>query len=341
MKTPITIGTFNAENLFLRYKFFYSAKPKKGETQEQADKRYQQKMQEFLQKGAYPEQIETTLEDKKEIKAGQTSNTAKVILAHKPQIMVLQEIENMVALKEFNTTYLKRLYDHKILIAGNDPRGINVGLLSNFPVTYLKTNVDVSDPVTGKQLFSRDCLEVGICTDKEAEKTTLTLYINHLKSQLATSKQDEIDSTEKRGRQAKWVAELLLKKYGSALKGKFVVCGDFNQHFASPELQQLLQLPGLENVVQQRPLKNLKIPGQPTVEEKDRWTYYYDGAVQQLDYILLSPDLAKSSARENVEIEKRGFANYVDQYGGERFESVGKEGTEASDHAAVFTTLRI
>ncbi len=336
----VSIGTFNAENLFLRYKFFYSFKPRKGETEEEAAARAQKKLESLIKEGGYYEFIKTTLEDKKKIKAGQTSNTAKVIAAHKPDIMVFQEIESMDALRKFNSQYLKRLYKHAILITGNDLRGINVALLSNLPITYLKTNVDIKDPVTKKQLFSRDCLEVGVSKEEDGD-TILTLFINHFKSQLARSQKEAENATSKRGRQAKWVADMLKKRYGQTLEGKFVVCGDLNQQPDAPELQSLLQLNGMENVVQKKALNNLKVPGLDAVSDSDRWTHYYEGEVSQLDYILLSPDLAEASADEDVIIEKQGFADYVDKWEGKRFDGVGPEGTEASDHAGVFTTINV
>jgi len=90
-------------------------------------------------------------------------------------------------------------------------------------------------------------------------------------------------------------------------------------------------------------LSKLKIPGQDTVTDADRWTHYLedDDTISQLDYILLSPSLAEKSSQKPVIIEKRGLANYVKKYIGERFPTVGPRDSEASDHCAVFTTLQI
>ena len=167
------------------------------------------------------------------------------------------------------------------------------------------------------------------------------MFINHFKSQLAKSDEERQKATEKRGRQADWVAETLKQRYGPDLRGgDFVVLGDFNADRTADELQSLLRLPGLENIVQTR---SLKIPGQGVVTESDRWTHYFDGdkTTSQLDYVLLSPNLAERSAQEDVIIEKRGLADYVKVYAGDRFPGVGPSGTEASDHCAVFTTLHL
>ncbi|MBI3859322.1 MAG: endonuclease/exonuclease/phosphatase family protein [Thaumarchaeota archaeon] len=341
--TRITIGTFNAENLFLRYKFFYEITPRKGETQDQAKKRIvkqEAKLQDLRENGGYIENIQATLEDKKEIKAGQTSHTAEVITANKPDVLAMQEIEDMEALRDFNSQYLHSFYDYGMLIDGNDPRKIDVALLSKYPLKYVRTNIFVPDPVTKKRLFSRDCLEVGLSLVEGAD-TVLTLFVNHFKSQLAKSKAEAKKALEKRGRQASWVASMLQQRYGQDLQtGDFVVLGDFNANFDADELQPLLQLPGLKNVVQTSPLE---VPGQSAVSDEDRWTHYFGGdkSTSQLDYILLSPHLAGGSQSEKVVIEKRGLADYVKPYKGPRFKGVGPAGTEASDHCAVFTALNV
>jgi len=199
----------------------------------------------------------------------------------------------------------------------------------------------IPDPVTKKELFSRDCLEVRVGVEDQEEETFLTLFVNHFKSQLGKTPQEREDAKAKRGRQAEWVAKMLTRRFGPDLRGgDFVVLGDFNANNDAEELQPLLQLLGVENIVKSRPLE---IPGQSTVTEADRWTHYFedDESTSQLDYILLSPSLAEKSAQEGVVIEKRGLADYVKPYKGARFPSVGPRDSEASDHCAVFTTLRL
>lgn len=203
-----------------------------------------------------------------------------------------------------------------------------------------RANMDVRDRTTKSWLFSRDCLEVGVTFDEGAD-TVLTLFVNHFKSQLARNAKEKEDAKGKRLRQAAWVAKMLRRRYGSDLNGgDFVVLGDLNANYDAEELQPLLQLKGLRNIVQTRPLE---IPGQDKITKADRWTHYYEGdkTTSQLDYVLLSPTLAKKSKQEKVIIEKRGLANYAKPYVGERFPNVGPKGSEASDHCAVFTTLQI
>jgi len=90
-----------------------------------------------------------------------------------------------------------------------------------------------------------------------------------------------------------------------------------------------------------------------TVPEEDRWThYYYDSKgrfrnVSQLDYILLSPTLARKNKNPKVTLEKRGLLQTVWDRDGtgemqEPFDGVSnKINTEGSDHAAMFVDLEI
>jgi len=171
----------------------------------------------------------------------------------------------------------------------------------------------------------------------------LTLFVNHFKSQYAKNAKESQSAKEKRGRQAESVANTLKQRYGSDLRGSFVVLGDFNANYDAMELQDLLKLSNIENVVQNRSSNKLKIPGQDKVTDADRWTHYLDGenTTSQLDYIILSPSIAERSTNEQVIVEKCGLAKYAKEYTGERLLGVGPRNTEASEHCAVFTTLQI
>jgi len=117
-------------------------------------------------------------------------------------VLTPQQIESLPALRAFNRDFLDGYYKHAVLIDGHDPRRIDVGVLSVFPITDLKTHIDdlvpppgpprpigrVPHPLSpspsrerGHYLFSRDCLEVTFDIDGAA----LTVFVNHLKSQLA------------------------------------------------------------------------------------------------------------------------------------------------------------
>lgn len=59
----------------------------------------------------------------------QRNNTAMAILECQPDILTVQEVENLYTLRNFNAKFLDHYFDRMILIDGNDPRGIDVGVL--------------------------------------------------------------------------------------------------------------------------------------------------------------------------------------------------------------------
>jgi len=101
-----------------------------------------------------------------------------------PDILCLQEVENMDALRKLNLDHLAGHYQYQLLIDGRDPRNIDVAVLSVFPIVDIRSNLDVLDD-DGTPLMSRDCLEVTI-TLPSAED--LTLFVNHLKSKFVDAR---------------------------------------------------------------------------------------------------------------------------------------------------------
>ena len=72
------------------------------------------------------------------VKKKETRKTIKVadrIKAMNLDVLAVQgNWKNIHILKEFNADYLDNLYPYKVLIEGNDPRFIDVGLLSKYPI---------------------------------------------------------------------------------------------------------------------------------------------------------------------------------------------------------------
>ena len=107
----VKICSFNAENFFLRYKFDKNIDPHK-----------------FVDGNGRITDMDMNLAFD-EIDEQQRKNTAQVILANDPDIICLMEIENLEVLKLFNKQYLGGKYGYEVLIDGNDPRQIDVGIL--------------------------------------------------------------------------------------------------------------------------------------------------------------------------------------------------------------------
>jgi hypothetical protein len=77
-----------------------------------------------------------------------TFNTARVIAEVNADVLITIEVENRPTLERFNKQVLgaefDREYPHVMVIDGNDARGIDVGVLSRFPIERLRSHVDSS-----------------------------------------------------------------------------------------------------------------------------------------------------------------------------------------------------
>lgn len=236
----VRIGTFNCENLFLRYSFTGpSIRRKKGEKKEAYDKRRARArlkaLAEFEKEGGSLDWLARDLEDFSVTSHTQRAATAAVIAKNDPDIIALMEVESMEALKKFNSNFLKsKRFPHYMLIDGNDPRGIDVAVLSRFPLTHVRSYLtDTYKTSKGATVytFSRDCLVVRV----DVKGTPLTLFVNHFKSQF-------MDNPWRRKRQAQRVAEIVGETFGSKINSShFAVVGDFNQTPDHWSLKPLLE----------------------------------------------------------------------------------------------------
>jgi endonuclease/exonuclease/phosphatase family metal-dependent hydrolase len=305
----LTLCTFNANNLFVRYKFQrkYPGASKVGlmPTEEAEGWGYQPPAD---WKNYFrihdPEQRDLTAQALFERQQAY------------PDVVCLQEVESLAALRLFNENHLEGHYDHLLLIDSHDPRLIDVGLLSTRPLQDLRTHVDDKDSA-GKYVFSRDCLEVEVAVDA-APGGVLTLFLNHFKSKFLTPPprpagmsaadykllKDEkmgaarVADEARRQQQADRVRSLLRARFPGKhfQRAWFIVMGDLNDAPRSACLRRLLQEIGLENVVERLPLE-------------EQWTHYWkdERSVSQMDYLLLSPALSRATQGQRPYIERQGI----------------------------------
>ncbi len=315
----LKITTFNVENLFNRYAFLDKAWNNRD---------YEKYIQavglvslDGRQSGLVSYEVTNI----------QRNNTAQAILDMEPDILAIQEIEDLYTLRIFNNIYLDNYFDKMIAILGNDKRGINVGLAvkkgAKAEILNIRTNADegvierVSELNNGYDakgaIFSRDCLEVDI----KVNDKILTFLVNHFKSQDGSN-----NALERRRKQANRV-EKIVEKLDK--EGKYpIVIGDLNVDPNNP------QIPGDDSIS-----SLLNCPILADSFPKDTWTHYYvpEKKVTRLDYILTHKNL-------NVignEINRKGLTTKCKQYKGERYATIGPEHTEASDHCPTSIILDI
>ena len=348
----VIICTFNVENLFMRYKIFgFTASPKPFRNILTAEELKEgggflptpkwKKSFQLYDKGPWRELTAAAI---RRAEPNDISNYSM------PDILCLQEVESMDALRLFNEKNLDNHYKYQILIDSNDPRRIDVGLLSNSEIKSIITHMyEKSESDNKSLLFSRDCLEI---TFKITNTKDLTVYINHLKSKfvnpnLKPQKREEqvAEANKLRLQQSRKVIQLVSNRFKNDKfeTENFVVLGDFNDSPDSPCLKPLLhETSRMHNVVLR-------------LDPHDRWTYWYDrkNIASQIDYILLSPSLDGNSSSKPY-IERRGISNKIKRFSYlnekkqenkiewnfPRFQDVSEK-YEASDHCPVFFELQV
>ena len=308
--------------------------------------------------------------------------TALAIAATRADILCLQEVDNLEALKAFEYGYLFKMigqgYIQKYTTSGNDMRGIDVAVMlraetahgqpiefvrmtSHAHVTFEQFGLhtpELAELGNGpdERIFRRDCLEI----DVKIGGRPLTIYSVHFKSMGgARNGMNGRDATMPvRIAEARAVRRIIEERFGRdhAANKRWVICGDLNDYRqrvviddaagggyrfevvdeAVSSVDVLLADGFCENVVERRP-------------ELDRWTLYHTRGPQerhlcQLDYILLSPALARRNAKAVPDIVRGGQPYRTVFPPGqevERYPRTGWDRPKASDHCPVAVTLDI
>lgn len=253
-------------------------------------------------------------------------NTAKVLKALKADVQCLVEVEDRDTISSFNSDMLGTVkFPYNFLIDGNDPRGIDVGLLSRFPLKNIRTHIfDKEKPGSKTYIFSRDCVEIEL---EIAKNKSLHVLCNHFKSKGYSSSQSGADARRKL--QADTVKDILKNQYDLSTD-MVVVMGDFNDTPDSKPLQNLLNTQNLTNVLKLKFGKDIN----------KTYTYFYKQK-SQIDFILVSKPLKDAFADAGV--ERRGMFELNNLSNGteSRFPTVTASSNAASDHAGVWADFNI
>ncbi|RJG44663.1 endonuclease/exonuclease/phosphatase family protein [Mesorhizobium sp. DCY119] len=308
--------------------------------------------------------------------------TALAIAETRADIICMQEVDNIEALRAFEYGYLFKMvgqgYRQKYTTSGNDTRGIDVAVMmrtetadgepiefvrmtSHAHVTFQDFGLQTPElTATGNEpferIFRRDCLEI----DVKIGGKPLTIYSVHFKSM--GSPRNGVPGREAsapiRDAEAKAVRRIIEDRFGKDNAGgkRWVICGDFNDYRqrvviggsahtgydftvvneTQSCLNVLLADGFAENVVERRP-------------ELDRWTLYHTRGPEerhlcQLDYVLLSPALARENSGAVPDIVRKGQpwrTIFPPGQEVERYPRAGWDRPKASDHCPVAVTLNI
>ncbi|WP_438353879.1 endonuclease/exonuclease/phosphatase family protein [Microbacterium sp. CJ88] len=263
------------------------------------------------------------------------SNTARVIEEVGADIVGIVEAEDRITLARFTDSLLLDAdgalprYPHVMVIDGNDPRGIDVGILSTgvYPLQRMRSHLD--DGPFGDRVFSRDCPEYWFAfpSGTALEGEMLVVLVNHLKSKFGGN---DPSSIARRRRQAERVAEIYRGMRAGGVD-HVVVLGDFNDTPDSAALQPLLGGTDLVDVAAVRPFDD----GDPTGERPG--TFGNGTASGKIDYLLLSPSLFARATGGGI--FRKGVWGGVHGTLFPHFDTIEKEQQAASDHAALWVDL--
>jgi uncharacterized protein len=132
-------------------------------------------------------------------------------------VVVLAEIENEAVLKDLIAQpALGGAYATTVLVPGNDPRGIDIGVISRFPIANVVSHKEQKIGFNNEG-FSRDCLEVHI----DFNSRDIVLLGIHFRSQ-------SDDKPEKRLAEAVTTRQIADSLALASPRAGIVVLGDFN-----------------------------------------------------------------------------------------------------------------
>ena len=149
-------------------------------------------------------------------------------------VIALQEVESRATLKKFKDTYLSDMNYEIVLREGNDPRGIDVAVLTRLKVADVKShkNVKINVPNSAPQTFSRDLLQVRLVANA---KYTFSFFVTHLKSQIGGD-----DADAKRKAEVQKIREFMRDYEKQNKRSNYILAGDFNDVPSSESLQPIL-----------------------------------------------------------------------------------------------------
>lgn len=295
----VKIMTYNLENLFDTIN-----DPKKDDETylplNKKDKKACQKAKKphWIKECLYTNWTEFSLKEK-------MKRLAQVIHSYRPDILFVQEIENLSLLKRFNKEYLG--FSSVYLIESPDKRGIDVGILTNLkPNNKEKPKLNLPNNKVSKKP-SRGVLEVSLFLPNNE---SLTVYALHLPSQGSLTSLREQALKE-------------LNRLSIQTAGYKIAAGDFN--ITKKEKNLYDQLLAKRWLVSHN-LGCSECKGSYYYHPKRSWSFF--------DAILFSKDFNQKTWR--IDTDSIQILNSLDvqknKFGTPKKFNQGKEKTGVSDH---------
>lgn len=236
----------------------------------------------------------------------------QVIAGIAPDVLALEEMGTQPFLDEFQRDLKQSGQDFPFtaMVHGPDPDR-HVALLSKVPFKEVRRHAKLTTTYFGqKQQVKRGVLEVIFASSAG----DFSVFVIHLKSR-HTERKDDPESAIQRAQEAEAVRDLVLSRYPDPTKGRFIICGDWNDTRSS------------------RPVRALQKRGDLVIGEilraadsrGETWTYFWrrEETYSRIDYLLVSPAMKSLVVGGNARVG----------------DGPGVE--EASDHRPVFAQLKL
>jgi endonuclease/exonuclease/phosphatase family metal-dependent hydrolase len=291
----VAVGTFNLNNLFSRFDFRADVSTASASTVKVEERRS------FSFDDPSGFKLRTYLGKLVKGKlAAERGLIAERIKRMDLDVLAVQEVEGIDTLRQFVRDDLGGLYRHIVLIEGNDPRLIDIGLLSKLPIGGVTSWQHVPDPLSpGQPVFSRDLLQVEILSPSRRQRL-FTVFNNHLKSHYVPFNAPDPDAERQRANELRQPqSEVAAAIIAAQMRpnSRFVVVGDMNDPPDSPFLAPLAAAPKLNLAFGvSQPQETRPGPGDPPPPSR-AWTERFKPTGKPpvytlMDQVWLSPALA-------------------------------------------------
>ncbi len=196
---------------------------------------------------------------------------------------------------------------------GNDVRGINVGFLVKpgkikvIETKQLAADIKMNYPggSPDEKLFDRPplMLRAEVLDTKTEKPLAFTVIVNHFKSYRGINDPKDGDRVRnKRRLEAEWLAKWVEDREKADPAERLIICGDFNAFQFNDGYNDLIGiLKGKSDPDVITPSKTAFNTGLANlieyIDQKNRYSYVYDGTAQAIDHILINRPVRERLAK--------------------------------------------
>ncbi len=219
-----------------------------------------------------------------------------------PDILLVIEVENEGILEDMNAA-LGSAYPHRHLTDGNDPRGVDIGVMSKLPIAEVVSHLEDKFALEGTSnptySYSRDCPEYHFRIGSQ----NLVLLGTHFKAK------GPPDNPEKRLAEAQHTRAIADFLVSNDPELAVAILGDFNDLPDSPPYDAIaLEDPNY-------------VDAASFVPQADQWSFNFEGNLELIDHLMMNPVLEALLDPASVDIPHTSDVE------------------DASDHAPIVATF--